>query len=83
MPRTPILPSCDEAYLDVSGLERLVGPLNVISRQVKAAIREAVGLSASVGIGQNRLIGKLEGDRVRRGRHRSRAPQRHAALGAT
>jgi DNA polymerase IV len=33
------------------GLERLIGPPEVIGRRAKAAIREAVGLTASVGIG--------------------------------
>jgi len=51
--------SIDEAYLDVSGLEGLVGPPEAVGRQTKAAIREAVGLDASVGIGPNRLIAKL------------------------
>ena len=54
--------SIDEAYLDVSGLERLVGPPEVIGQRAKAAIREAVGLTASVGIGPNRLIAKLASD---------------------
>ena len=54
--------SIDEAYLDVTGLERLVGPPEVIGRQTKERIREAVGLTASVGIGPNRLIAKLASD---------------------
>ena len=54
--------SIDEAYLDVSGLERLVGSPAVIGQRAKAAIREAVGLTASVGIGPNRLIAKLASD---------------------
>ena len=54
--------SIDEAYLDVSGLERLMGPPEVIARRAKAAIREAVGLTASVGVGPNRLIAKLASD---------------------
>jgi DNA polymerase-4 len=54
--------SIDEAYLDVSGLGRLVGPPEVIGRQTKAKIRDAVGLTASVGIGPNRLIAKLASD---------------------
>ena len=54
--------SIDEAYLDVSGLEQLVGPPEVIGQRAKAAIREAVGLTASVGIGPNRLIAKLASD---------------------
>lgn len=54
--------SIDEAYLDVSGLELLVGTPEVIGRRTKAAIREAVALTASVGIGPNRLIAKLASD---------------------
>ncbi len=54
--------SIDEAYLDVTGLERLMGPPEVIGRRAKAAIRKAVGLTASVGIGPNRLIAKLASD---------------------
>jgi DNA polymerase-4 len=54
--------SIDEAYLDVSGLELLVGPPEVIGQRAKAAIRDAVGLTASVGIGPNRLIAKFASD---------------------
>ncbi|MCF7992009.1 MAG: DNA polymerase IV [Thiohalocapsa sp.] len=51
--------SIDEAFVDVSGLERLIGPPAAIGARVKADIDAAVGLSASVGIGPNRLIAKL------------------------
>lgn len=54
--------SIDEAYLDVSGLERLIGTPEMVGRKAKEAIRGAVGLSASVGIGRNRLIAKLASD---------------------
>jgi DNA polymerase-4 len=54
--------SIDEAYLDISGLERLVGPPEVIGQRAKAAIGAAVGLTASVGIGPNRLVAKLASD---------------------
>ncbi len=54
--------SIDEAYLDVSGLARLVGPPEVIGQRAKTAIRKAVTLTASVGIGPNRLIAKLASD---------------------
>jgi hypothetical protein len=52
----------DEAYLDVTGLERLMGPPEVIGRLTKERIREAVGLTASVGIGPNRLIAEFASD---------------------
>lgn len=54
--------SIDEAFVDVSGQERLVGPPEVVGRRVKEEIRRAVGLTASVGIGPNRLIAKLASD---------------------
>ena len=54
--------SVDEAYVDISGLRRLIGSPEEIGRKTKATIRAAVGLSASVGIGPNRLIAKLASD---------------------
>jgi DNA polymerase-4 len=51
--------SIDEAYLDVSGLEKLVGPPQTIGQRIKRRILAATGLTASVGIGPNRLIAKL------------------------
>lgn len=51
--------SIDEAYLDVSEVTSMIGWPAVIEAQVKARIWEAVGLTASVGIGPNRLIAKL------------------------
>jgi DNA polymerase-4 len=54
--------SIDEAYLDVSGLGRLMGPPEAVGERARAAIHEAVGLTASIGIGPNRLIAKLASD---------------------
>ena len=51
--------SIDEAYLDVSGLEKLVGTPETIGREIKQRIFSGTGLTASVGIGLNRLIAKL------------------------
>ncbi len=51
--------SIDEAYVDISGLERLMGSPEEIGRLAKQTILEKVGLSSSVGIGPNRLIAKL------------------------
>ncbi|HHH43891.1 MAG TPA: DNA polymerase IV [Gammaproteobacteria bacterium] len=58
---TPVLEaaSIDEAYLDVSGLEKLLGAPATIGREIKRRILAATGLTASVGIGPNRLIAKL------------------------
>jgi len=51
--------SIDEAYLDVSGLEKLMGTPETIGRAIKKRILAGTGLTASVGIGPNRLIAKL------------------------
>ena len=51
--------SIDEAYLDVSGLEKLLGKPAAIGREIKRRISAETGLTASVGIGPNRLIAKL------------------------
>jgi len=54
--------SVDEAYLDITGLERLYGPPRSIGKLVKERVRERTGLNCSVGIGPNRLIAKLASD---------------------
>ncbi len=51
--------SIDEAYMDISGLEKLVGTPETIGREIKQRIHSGTGLNASVGIGPNRLIAKL------------------------
>ncbi len=51
--------SIDEAYLDVSGLEKLLGTPESIGHKIKQRIFTGTGLTASVGIGPNRLIAKL------------------------
>jgi len=58
---TPVVEpvSIDEAYLDLTGLQRLFGPPEDIGREIKRRILEGTGLRASVGIGPNRLIAKL------------------------
>jgi len=58
---TPVIEpvSVDEAYLDLTGLEKLLGPPEIIGTEIKRRILEATGLTVSVGIGPNRLIAKL------------------------
>jgi len=58
---TPVVEaaSIDEAYLDVSGLEKLLGPPEEIGREMRDRIFSETQLTASVGIGPSRLIAKL------------------------
>jgi len=51
--------SVDEAFLDVTGARRLFGDGEAIARQIKAAIRREVGLTASVGVAPNKFLAKL------------------------
>jgi len=52
--------SLDEAFLDMTGSERLFGAPAAIGERIKAAIREATrGLTASVGISGTRYVAKV------------------------
>ncbi len=51
--------SIDEAFLDVTGSMRLLGGPVQIAREIRAHIRQEMGLPASVGIAKNKFIAKL------------------------
>jgi DNA polymerase IV len=58
-PRVEAL-SLDEAFLDMTGSERLFGSPELIGARIKAAVREATGgLTASVGISGTRYVAKV------------------------
>jgi len=54
--------SLDEAFLDVTGTERLFGPPLEVARRIKTRIREATQLTASVGIASNKFLAKIASD---------------------
>jgi DNA polymerase-4 len=58
---SPILEvvSVDEAYLDLTGTERLHGPPVAAAARIRGRIGEEVGCSASVGMASNRLLSKV------------------------
>ena len=58
---TPVVEkaSIDEAYLDVSGLEKLIGSPARIGADIRSRVEARTALTVSVGIGPNRLIAKL------------------------
>ncbi|MGC8634169.1 MAG: DNA polymerase IV [Candidatus Limnocylindrales bacterium] len=54
--------SIDEAFLDVAGSEALFGSPEAIAVSIKAAIRDEVGLTASVGVASVKLVAKIASD---------------------
>jgi DNA polymerase-4 len=51
--------SVDEAFLDVTGARQLFGDGEAIARKIKAAIRQKVGFTASVGVAPNKFLAKV------------------------
>ena len=54
--------SCDEAFVDVTGSVRLLGPPDTIARSLKEQIKGELGLTASVGVASNKFLAKLASD---------------------
>lgn len=57
--------SIDEAYLDMTGTERLHGPPLLAAHKLHNAIREATGLNNSIGAGTSRLLAKICSDQAK------------------
>jgi DNA polymerase-4 len=54
--------SLDEAFLDVTGEERLFGDGRAIAQSIKAAVRGELSLVASVGVAPAKLVAKIASD---------------------
>lgn len=54
--------SVDEAFLDMSGTERLFGPVEKSAADLKARVKEESGLAISVGVAPSRYLAKLASD---------------------
>jgi DNA polymerase-4 len=54
--------SLDEAFLDVTSSQRLLGNAESIGNEIRSRIRRRTGLTASVGIAPNKLLAKIASD---------------------
>ncbi|MFL5778593.1 MAG: DNA polymerase IV [Chloroflexota bacterium] len=54
--------SIDEAFLDVTGSAALFGDGRQVANRIKEAIRDDVGLTASVGVATTKLVAKIASD---------------------
>jgi DNA polymerase-4 len=61
---TPIVEglSLDEAFLDVTASQQLLGSAESIGGEIRRRIRAQTGLTASVGIAPNKLLAKIASD---------------------
>ena len=54
--------SVDEAYLDATGLHRVFGPVEDMAQDVKKSVRDATGLTCSVGLAPVKFLAKIASD---------------------
>jgi DNA polymerase-4 len=54
--------SIDEAYMDITGCQRLFGQPQQIAREIKRKIYETVQLTCSVGVAPNKFLAKIASD---------------------
>ena len=51
--------SIDEAFLDISGMENLYGPPEVIAKKLKETVLSETGLTVSAGVAPNKYTAKI------------------------
>jgi DNA polymerase-4 len=57
--------SIDEAYLDMTGCERLYGPALSAAHRLRDAVKQETGLNCSIGIATSRLVAKISSDQAK------------------
>ena len=54
--------SIDEAFVDLTGSERLLGPAPDVARRIRELVHTRTGLTCSVGVAPNKFLAKLASD---------------------
>ncbi len=54
--------SVDEAFVDLAGTERLLGPAEDVAQLLKTRIKTEIRLTASIGVAPNKFLAKLASD---------------------
>ena len=54
--------SIDEAWVDMTGTQRLFGPPRLAAEQMRMRIWEELGFTVNIGISTNKLLAKMAGD---------------------
>ncbi len=57
--------SIDEAYLDLTGSERLHGPPFEAAHKLHSAVKQATNLNCSIGIAASRMVAKVASDQAK------------------
>jgi len=64
---TPLvdMASIDEAYLDMTGTERLHGPPLAAAHSLHQRVKSEIGLNCSIGISASRMVAKVSSDQAK------------------
>jgi DNA polymerase-4 len=54
--------SIDEAFLDLTGTERLLGPAQEVAARIRRDVKRETGLTCSIGVAGNKFLAKLASD---------------------
>lgn len=54
--------SIDEAYMDMTGTERLFGTPVIVANEIRECIHQELGFTVNIGISSNKLLAKMASD---------------------